>query len=67
MTSSTKPKYRLKVTAGGDYDHATQKQVQVNGDSLKFDSPRASIELAVRIQDYNGTANPSNPNPGQHH
>lgn len=56
MTPSTKEQqYRLKVTAGGDYDRATQKPVLVNGESLRIDSDRATIDLTVRIQDYNGT------------
>ncbi|KAJ5282015.1 hypothetical protein N7478_007387 [Penicillium angulare] len=47
-----KSKYRLKVTAGPDYDPSTHKPVEVNGKTLKFESPRAQAELNVRIQDY---------------
>lgn len=60
MTPSPKEhRYRLKVTAGADYDYATQKPVLVNNESLRIDSDRATVELTVRIQDYNGTSQPS--------
>lgn len=58
MTSSHL-KYRLRVTAGEDYDRNKQKPIFVNGKTTRLDSDRATIEIAVRIQDYNGTAQPT--------
>lgn len=58
-TSSTQHKYRLRVTAGGDYTRKTQKPVFVNSEPTRIDSDRATIDIVVRIQDYDGTG--SNP------
>ncbi|KAJ5574402.1 uncharacterized protein N7459_008829, partial [Penicillium hispanicum] len=46
--------WRLKVTAGPDYDPATHQTVQVNSDTLQFDSDRATVNLNVSIQNYVG-------------
>ncbi|KAL4804796.1 hypothetical protein BDV18DRAFT_142533 [Aspergillus unguis] len=47
--------YRLKVTAGPDYDPATHKDVSVNeNESLHISNEHASTKLAVRIQNYTG-------------
>ncbi|KAF3387542.1 hypothetical protein F1880_000641 [Penicillium rolfsii] len=55
MVQSGKPsKYRLAVTAGLDYDPATHKPVEVNGKTLRLEDDRATFDLNVRIQDYNG-------------
>lgn len=51
---SSEPPFRLKVTAGPDYAATTHQTVEVNGNTLKFESDRAQIHLNVRIQDYNG-------------
>jgi hypothetical protein len=56
MAASTKEsKYRIKVTAGPDYDPTTHKDVHVNGDILRIENDRVTLDLAVRIQDYKGT------------
>ncbi|OJJ89350.1 DUF1769 domain-containing protein [Aspergillus glaucus CBS 516.65] len=48
-------KYRLKVTAGTQYDPSTHQLVPVNGDeTVRIDNDLATVSLAVRIQDYNG-------------
>ena len=49
------PKYRLKVTAGPEYDRATHQQVAVNDKTLHFESDRAAIDLGVHIQNFAGT------------
>jgi hypothetical protein len=55
MAASTKEsKYRIKVTAGPDYDPTTHKDVHVNGDILRIENDRVTLDLAVRIQDYKG-------------
>jgi hypothetical protein len=48
-------KYRLAVTAGLDYEPATHKPVEVNGQTLRLGDDRATFDLNVRIQDYTGT------------
>ncbi|KAL2848144.1 hypothetical protein BJY01DRAFT_161022 [Aspergillus pseudoustus] len=49
------PKYRLKVTAGGDYDPSAHKDVPVNEpQTLRIDNYHASTKLSVRIQNYTG-------------
>lgn len=49
-------KYRLKVTAGTQYDPATHQIVPVNRDeTVRIDNDLATVSLGVRIQDYNGT------------
>lgn len=59
MAPSTKePKYRIKVTAGPDYDPTTHQTVHVNGDTLRIENDRVTLDLAVRIQDYKGTWKP---------
>ncbi|KAJ5684467.1 uncharacterized protein N7477_000812 [Penicillium maclennaniae] len=52
--SSKESKYRIKVTAGPDYDPATHQNVHVNGDTLRIDNDRVTLDLAIRIQDYKG-------------
>lgn len=48
-------KYRLKVTAGPDYDPKTHQLVPVNKDqTLQFENEHAIVSLCVRIQDYTG-------------
>ncbi|KAG2419254.1 hypothetical protein HFD88_004049 [Aspergillus terreus] len=49
------PKYRLKVTAGTQYDPATHQLVPVNEEqSMRIENEHAIISLCVRIQDYTG-------------
>lgn len=48
------PKYRLKVTAGPDYDRATHQQVAVNDKTLHFESERAAVDVGVHIKDFAG-------------
>ncbi|OQD77458.1 hypothetical protein PENDEC_c002G04333 [Penicillium decumbens] len=52
--AAKEPKYRLKVTAGGDYDPSTHQTVSVNSDTLRIENERITLDLAVRIQDYKG-------------
>ncbi|KAL2822738.1 hypothetical protein BDW59DRAFT_149408 [Aspergillus cavernicola] len=48
-------KYRLKVTAGCDYDPATHQDVPVNeAQTLRLENEHASTNLSVRIQNYTG-------------
>jgi hypothetical protein len=47
----TPPDFRLRVTAGPDYDKSTQKLVRVNGQSTRVSD---EVRLAVRIKDYSG-------------
>lgn len=48
-------KYRLKVTAGTEYDPTTHQSVPVNGNqTVMIDNELATVSLSVRIQDYNG-------------
>ncbi|KAL2863818.1 DUF1769 domain-containing protein [Aspergillus lucknowensis] len=55
MPGSIKANYRLKVTAGGDYDPTTHQDVPVNeAQTLRIDSRHASTNLSVRIQNYTG-------------
>ena len=49
--------WRLKVTAGPDYNEASHQMLHVNSDAIQFDSDRATVSLNVRIQDYKGKAN----------
>lgn len=52
--------YRLKVTAGPEYDTKTHQVVPVNSEkTLRFENDHAIVNLCVRIQDYTG----SNPVP----
>lgn len=49
-------KYRLKVTAGTEYDPTTHQCVPVNGEqTVRIDNELATVCLSVRIRDYNGT------------
>ncbi|CAL5870059.1 uncharacterized protein PFLUO_LOCUS4293 [Penicillium psychrofluorescens] len=52
--SSGAHKYRLKVTAGAEYDPATHQVVPVNGETLRIDNEHATVSLCVRINDYTG-------------
>lgn len=45
----------MAVTAGLEYDPATHKPVEVNGETLRLENERATFDLNVRIQDYTGT------------
>lgn len=45
----------MAVTAGLEYDPATHKPVEVNGETLRLENDRASFDLNVRIKDYTGT------------
>jgi hypothetical protein len=57
MAEPTKePKYRLKVTAGEDYDPTTHQTVSVNADILRIENDHVTVDLAVRIQDYKGNS-----------
>ncbi|KAJ9294696.1 hypothetical protein DTO271G3_6616 [Paecilomyces variotii] len=48
-------KYRLKVTAGPDYDTKTHQVVPVNKDqTLHFENEHAIVSVCVRVQDYTG-------------
>lgn len=56
MPSQTElPKYRLRVTAGPDYDRSTHQQVAVNDKTLHFDGDRAAVDVGVHIQNFSGT------------
>jgi hypothetical protein len=47
--------YRLKVTAGPEYDPSTHQIVPVNSDqTLRIENEHAIINLCVRVQDYTG-------------
>jgi hypothetical protein len=47
--------YRLKVTAGPEYDPSTHQTVPVNAEkALHIENEHAIINLRVRIQDYTG-------------
>ncbi|KAF9893627.1 hypothetical protein FE257_010939 [Aspergillus nanangensis] len=49
------PKYRLKVTAGPQYDPDTHQLVPVNEDqSIRIENEHAIVSLCIRIQDYVG-------------
>ncbi|OKL56622.1 hypothetical protein UA08_08148 [Talaromyces atroroseus] len=60
-TSTHNPtNYRLKVTAGSEYDVKTHQLVPVNADeTLRIESEHAVIHLCVRIRDYTGLPNGS--------
>lgn len=47
-------KYRLKVTAGADYDLKTHQVVPVNGETIRIENEHAIVSLCVRIQNYRG-------------
>jgi hypothetical protein len=47
--------YRLRVTAGPEYDTDTHQIVPVNADkTLRIETEHAIIHLCVRIRDYTG-------------
>ena len=53
--SSDAQKYRLKITAGSEYNPDTHRIVPVNETQpLRIDNEHATISLCVRIQDYTG-------------
>ncbi|KAL2813545.1 hypothetical protein BJX63DRAFT_421189 [Aspergillus granulosus] len=56
MADATKsPKYRLKVTAGADYNPSTHQDVPVNEpQTLRIDNDQATTHLSVRIRNYTG-------------
>lgn len=47
-------KYRLRVTAGPEYEPSNHQVVPVNGETIRIESDHAIISLCVRIQDYTG-------------
>jgi hypothetical protein len=47
-------KYRLKVTAGADYDLKTHQVVPVNGETIRIENEHAIVSLCVRVQNYRG-------------
>lgn len=48
-------KYRVKVTAGTEYDPNTHQPVPVNGNqTLRIENEHATVTLCVRIQNYTG-------------
>ncbi|KAL1990538.1 hypothetical protein VTN49DRAFT_6377 [Thermomyces lanuginosus] len=54
------PNYRLKVTAGPEYDTSTHQVVPVNSNkTIRFENQHATVNLCVRIQDYTGLPNNS--------
>lgn len=60
MGSKTPPDYRMRVTAGSEYDIETHRVVPVNSEkALHIESDDAVIYLSVRIQDYTGEPNGS--------
>lgn len=52
------PKYRLRVTAGPEYDRSTHQQVAVNDKTLHFDGDRAAVDVGVHIQNFSGNLFP---------
>lgn len=53
--SSSYPKYKLRVTAGPDYDPITHQDVLVNSEEhIAIENEHGTINLCVRIQDYAG-------------
>jgi hypothetical protein len=51
--------YRLRVTAGSEYDIKTHQVVPVNADeTLRIENEHAVIHLCVRIRDYTGESYP---------
>jgi hypothetical protein len=55
VTQDTTNPYRLKVTAGTDYDPKTLHQVvPVNGKTVRIENEHAIVSLCVRIKDYTG-------------
>ncbi|KAH8700847.1 hypothetical protein BGW36DRAFT_459951 [Talaromyces proteolyticus] len=52
--------YRLRVSAGPEYDVKTHQIVPVNSDkTLRFENEYASVNLCMRIQGYTGLPNGS--------
>ena len=48
-------KYRVKVTAGTEYNPDTHQPVPVNGNqTLRIENQHATVSLCVRIQDFTG-------------
>lgn len=47
-------KFRLKVTAGADYDRKTHQLVPVNGETIRIENEHAIVSLCVRIKNYTG-------------
>lgn len=48
-------RYRLKVTAGPEYDPKTHQMVPVNQDqTLRIENSHAIVSLCVRVQNYTG-------------
>jgi hypothetical protein len=60
-------KYRLKVTAGAEYNPDTHKIVPVNRDqTLRIENDLATVSLCVRIQNYTGEHHRNvSPTPGE--
>lgn len=52
-------KYRLRVTAGPEYDPETHQAVSVNSnETLVIENQHMKVHLCTRIQDYNGKKAP---------
>lgn len=56
---SQHPPYRLVVAAGPSYDKSTHQIVEVNGETVSLSNEKCSVQLAVRVKDYNGESHPS--------
>lgn len=55
-------RYRLKVTAGPEYDPRTHQTVPVNQDeTLRLENAHAIVSLCVRVQNYTGISIPPCP------
>ncbi|KAL2216681.1 hypothetical protein M432DRAFT_75954 [Thermoascus aurantiacus ATCC 26904] len=55
-------RYRLKVTAGPEYDPRTHQTVPVNQDeTLRLENAHAIVSLCVRVQNYTGFPSTSPP------
>jgi hypothetical protein len=54
-SGNTTTNYRLKVTAGPEYDTSTHQVVPVNSEkTIRLENEHAIVNLCVRIQDYTG-------------
>jgi hypothetical protein len=53
--SAKNTNYRLRVTAGPEYDPATHQLVGINSEeTLWIENEHAIVNLCVRVQDYTG-------------
>lgn len=52
--------YRLRVTAGPEYDVKTHQIVPVNSpQTVRFENEQATVNVCVRIRDYTGIFSPA--------